>query len=62
MSESARDGFGRDTTTNEVLEGIDLPGQLALVTGGSGGLGAETARARRSSPKPHAMTVTGDTL
>jgi NAD(P)-dependent dehydrogenase (short-subunit alcohol dehydrogenase family) len=48
MSESTRDGFGHDTTTHEVLEGIDLTGRLALVTGGSGGLGAETARALAS--------------
>jgi len=48
MSESARGGFGRDTTTTEVLAGIDLDGKLALVTGGSGGLGAETAQALAS--------------
>jgi NAD(P)-dependent dehydrogenase (short-subunit alcohol dehydrogenase family) len=48
MSGSARSGFGFDTTTDEVLEGIGLDGKLALVTGASGGLGAETARALAS--------------
>jgi len=48
MNEAARDAFGFDTTTGEVLEGIDLDGKLALVTGASGGLGAETARALAS--------------
>ena len=32
-------------TTREVLEGVDLSGRVALVTGASAGLGAETARA-----------------
>lgn len=40
-----RTRFGHDTTTSEVLEGIDLSGRVALVTGASGGLGEETARA-----------------
>ena len=40
-----RDAFGHETTTDQVLEGIDLTGKRALVTGATGGLGAETARA-----------------
>ena len=37
--------FGQDTTADEVLEGTDLTGKVILVTGASGGLGAETVRA-----------------
>jgi NAD(P)-dependent dehydrogenase (short-subunit alcohol dehydrogenase family) len=37
--------FGRESTTEEVLEGIDLTGKHALVTGASAGLGVETSRA-----------------
>ena len=43
-----RTAFGPETTTDEVLDGIDLSGKLALVTGATGGLGAETARALAS--------------
>ena len=48
MNTTNRNNFGHDTTTDEVLEGIDLTGKLALVTGASSGLGAETARALAS--------------
>jgi NAD(P)-dependent dehydrogenase (short-subunit alcohol dehydrogenase family) len=41
--------FGADTTTSEVIEGIDLSGRIAVVTGGSGGLGEESVRALASA-------------
>ncbi|HEX4180635.1 MAG TPA: SDR family NAD(P)-dependent oxidoreductase [Caulobacteraceae bacterium] len=37
--------FGAESTTDEVLAGVDLGGQRILVTGASAGLGVETARA-----------------
>lgn len=37
--------FGETSTADEVLEGIDLSGKTVLITGGSSGLGQESARA-----------------
>ncbi len=37
--------FGAQSTTDDVLDGVDLTGRTAVVTGSSGGLGLETARA-----------------
>ena len=37
--------FGSQTTTDEVLEGVDLSGRRVLITGAAVGLGRETARA-----------------
>lgn len=36
--------FGAGSTAGEVAQGVDLHGRTAIVTGGSSGLGAETAR------------------
>jgi NAD(P)-dependent dehydrogenase (short-subunit alcohol dehydrogenase family) len=40
--------FDRDTTTDEVLEGLDLSGRRIVITGSSSGLGEESARALAS--------------
>jgi NAD(P)-dependent dehydrogenase (short-subunit alcohol dehydrogenase family) len=40
-----RTGFGPLTTAEEVIDGIDLTGQRAIVTGGASGIGLETSRA-----------------
>jgi len=45
MSGASRRIFAAQSTTEEVLSGIDLSGRAAIVTGASGGLGEETARA-----------------
>src|SRR5258705_8998193 len=37
--------FGAKSTTEDVLAGVELKGKRILVTGGSAGLGVETARA-----------------
>ncbi|ARQ67511.1 SDR family NAD(P)-dependent oxidoreductase [Streptomyces marincola] len=37
-------GFGERSTADDVLDGIDLSGKLAIVTGGYSGLGLETVR------------------
>lgn len=39
-----RSTFNKDTTTDEVLDGIDLSGKTVLITGGTSGLGQESAR------------------
>jgi len=38
-------GFGYRSTATEVLDGLDLSGRFAIVTGGYSGLGLETVRA-----------------
>jgi len=47
--------FGAQSTTDDVLEGVNLSGKRVLVTGVSAGLGVETARALAA----HGATVVG---
>src|ERR1700753_1398168 len=47
--------FGKDSTTDDVLDGVDLSGKRVLVTGASAGLGVETARVLAA----HGATVVG---
>ena len=42
-------GFGAASTTGEVLDGIDLGGEVTIVTGGYSGIGVETVRAFRAA-------------
>ena len=37
--------FGRNSSALEVVEGIDLTGYEAIITGGNSGIGVETVRA-----------------
>ena len=41
--------FGFDSTATEVIEGIDLSGRQAIVTGASSGIGVDTAQALASA-------------
>ena len=36
--------YGAETTSGDVMRGVDMTGKFAVVTGGSGGLGYETVR------------------
>jgi NAD(P)-dependent dehydrogenase (short-subunit alcohol dehydrogenase family) len=53
MSEAT--AFGGKSTTDEVLQGVDLSGKRVLITGVSAGLGVETARAAMA----HGAHITG---
>ena len=45
MSDRVTTPFGYESTATDVIEGVDLSGKTAIVTGASSGIGVETARA-----------------
>ncbi|MEK6309921.1 MAG: SDR family NAD(P)-dependent oxidoreductase [Curtobacterium sp.] len=49
MTERITTPFGATSTASEVLDGVDLTGRRAIVTGGAAGIGRETARALASA-------------
>jgi NAD(P)-dependent dehydrogenase (short-subunit alcohol dehydrogenase family) len=49
MSHLAHTPFSRTSTASEVIDGVDLSGKTAIVTGAGSGLGIETARALASA-------------
>lgn len=52
-----RAAFSKDTTTDEVLHGIDLTGKTVVITGGTSGLGQESARSMAA--KGASVVITG---
>ncbi|SEG87148.1 NAD(P)-dependent dehydrogenase, short-chain alcohol dehydrogenase family [Actinacidiphila yanglinensis] len=60
MTQPVTTPFGAQSTAAEVIAGVDLTGRRAVVTGATGGLGRETARALASAGAE--VTVTGRTL
>src|SRR3954453_21169321 len=49
MATSIRTPFGFSSTADDVIRGVDLSGRRAIVTGGSSGIGVDTARALASA-------------
>ncbi|WP_055588985.1 SDR family NAD(P)-dependent oxidoreductase [Streptacidiphilus griseoplanus] len=45
VSELFRSPFNRHSTASEVIDGVDLAGRRAVITGATSGIGVETARA-----------------
>jgi NAD(P)-dependent dehydrogenase (short-subunit alcohol dehydrogenase family) len=52
-------GFGPATIAKETLHGVDLTGNIAIVTGGYAGIGLESTRALAGAGPTVIVTVRG---
>ena len=57
MSDLLTTPFGFESTAADVIEGVDLTGKTAIVTGASSGIGVETARALACAGAAVTLTV-----
>ena len=57
MSQRFQSPFGRHSTASVVIDGVDLSGKRAIVTGAGSGIGIETARALASAGAEVALAV-----
>jgi NAD(P)-dependent dehydrogenase (short-subunit alcohol dehydrogenase family) len=66
MSERLTTPFGFESTAADVIDGVDLTGKSAIVTGASSGIGVETARALAAAGASVTLAVrdtsTGDRI
>ena len=49
LQKPVNSGFDAKSEPSEILEGVDLSGKVAMVTGGYSGIGLETSRALKEA-------------